>query len=112
MSISVRPMTKEDLAKMVQEHQELNPERPIRPDIRASLESYAYAGRPLGDFLTAVVENNLFEALSRADSYNRATIFQIMEYIATRLPISCWGSPERVREHLESFRSKSEGGEG
>lgn len=106
MSIQIREATREDLDQMIAEHRTLNPDLPIRSDIKAALELYAFDGYPLGDFLTAVVENDLFEAIGRADSYNRATIWQICSFIWNELPSTCWGNPEKVKAHLESFREQ------
>lgn len=103
MTIEIKEMTPEDLKQMVAEHKALNPDLHVRPDIKSALEAYAYRGHPLGGFLTAVVENNLFEALGRADSYNRATIFQITQFIYNELPSTCWGSTEIVKAHYLSF---------
>lgn len=106
MSITIRDMTEDDLKKMMDDHLQLNPERPIRHDIRAALDRYAQEGMLLGDFLTAVVENNLMQALGRADSYNRATIHQICSYIYNELPSTCHGSPEKVAKYYAEFHSE------
>ena len=53
-----------------------------------------------GDFLTAVIENNLTEAMGRADEGNRARLFEIVSWFYNEAPASCWGSPERMREWL------------
>ena len=108
MSVQIREMTMEDLARFIAEDRELNPDRPIREDIKEALDNYASFGRPLGDFLTAVVENDLFEALARADSYNRATIYQICRYVYNELPSTCWGSPEKVEAYYAGFRQEKE----
>lgn len=102
MGIVIEEMTSEKIAEMLAEHKRLNPELPIADHIKAALDRYAYQRLPLGDFLTAVVENNLMEAMGRADSYNRATIYQICSYIYNELPSTCHGSPEKVRAHLAS----------
>ena len=103
MSIQIREMTEEDLERMMARHRELNPDRPIREDIKEALDAYANHGHSLGHFLTAVVENDLMEAMARADSYNRATLFQICSYIWNELPSSCHGSPEEVQAWYASF---------
>lgn len=50
-----------------------------------------------GDFLKAVMENNLMEALGRADKNNRAAIFDICLYVYNEIPHTCHGSPEMVK---------------
>ena len=61
----------------------------IRPDIIESLDEYAKNGRPMGHFLSAVVSNNLFEAVGRADSDNLETLPIICSYIYNKLPYTC-----------------------
>ncbi len=101
--MEIRNMTKEDLNRMVAEHNQLNPDRPVRPDIKAALDRYAEKGIPTGDFLRAVLENNLMEAMGRADSYNRATIHQICAYVYNDMPSTCHGSPTKVEARLARF---------
>lgn len=96
-------MTSEQLEALLAEHKRLNPDLPIRPDIKESLELYLSHGIRPGQFLVAVLENDLFEAMSRADSYNAATIHQIVIYIYNRLPCAAFGSRERVQEWLAHF---------
>jgi hypothetical protein len=54
-----------------------------------------------GSFLTAVIENNLREALGCADEYNRAALFEIVSWWYNEAPSSCWGSPEKAKEWAE-----------
>lgn len=97
-----------ELEAMLAEHKRLNPDYEVREDVKEALTNYAIHGHPLGSFLTAVVENNLFVALSTADSYNRASIFQICQFIYSDLPAACWGSTEIVKNHYARFRAKPE----
>lgn len=106
MNLVIRNMTKEDLDAMMAEHKRLNPDLPIREDIKLALYNYAEKGWGLGGFLTAVVENDLFEAMGKADSYNRATIHQICSYVYNELPGECWGSPETVKKWRAGFKPK------
>jgi predicted nucleotidyltransferase len=73
----------------------------IRPDIKESLDRYVSHGIPTGSFLEAVLENNLMEAMGRADSFNRAALYDICSYIYTKLPSVCHGSPQKVKAWLE-----------
>lgn len=54
-------------------------------------------GQATGDFLTAVMENNLTEACCRADSINRHALFEIVGVLYDYTPAGCWGSPEKVK---------------
>jgi len=71
------------------------PERTIN-----ALKRYVADKIPTGDFLRAVLENNLTEAFARADSENREALWGIVEYVYNELPFNCWGSPEKVSEWL------------
>lgn len=97
MSIEIKTMTEDDLKEMISEHNQLNPDIPIREDVKESLTNWAVKGWVPGGFLLAVLENNLMEAMGRADSYNRATIFQICTFIYNELPHDCHGNPEKVQ---------------
>lgn len=104
----IRELKPGELEAMMQEHRRLNPDLPIRDDVKQALIGYAIRGERLGHFLTYVVENNLFQALGQADSYNRASIYQICHFIYNELPAGCWGSPEIVKKHYARFRSKQD----
>lgn len=72
----------------------------IRPDIRASLDRYAKNGVPVGDFLTAVLANDLMESAGRADDYNRHTLFESCTYVYNEMPSLCHGSREAVAKWI------------
>jgi len=75
-------------------------------DMRDALVRYASTGGPLGHFLTAVVENNLVEAISRADDANGAALGAIVSYCYNELPGGCWGSPEKVKAWREKMETE------
>ncbi len=111
MGVEVRDLKPGELEAMMEEHRRLNPDIPVRADIKEALDNYAMHGWPVGSFLTAVLENDLFEAMGRADSYNRATIHQICSYVFSELPSTCWGNRELVRAHYARFKKdKSDDG--
>lgn len=69
------------------------------PDaLRYGAQQYIEAHHPPGDFLQAVICNNLTEALGRADDGNRARLFEIVQWWHNEAPAACWGSPERMRD--------------
>ena len=55
---------------------------------------------PPGDFLTAVLENNLRESFNQADEENRKALFEIVCHCYNALPFICWGSPGKVKNWL------------
>ncbi len=74
----------------------------IRPGIIESLQRYAEHKTPTGDFLRAVLCNDLREAFARADEGNRKVLFEIVAYCYYELPASSWGSREKVEKWLNS----------
>ena len=72
--------------------------------IREGLDRYACYGVQTGDFLQAVLSNNLMEAIGRADVDSLAAIQPICKYVHNALPGVCHGSPEKVRSHIEKAR--------
>jgi len=72
----------------------------MRPEIKDAIDRYANEHIAPGGFLTAVLENNLSEALGRADEGNLRDIHEIVKYIYWNIPAVCWGSPEKVKRWL------------
>ena len=83
----------------------------IRPDILASLQRYAEQGIPTGDFLRAVLANDLMEACGCADEDNQRTLFHIVAYVYNEMPSICHGSEKRVdcwiKEKREQLRREA-----
>jgi len=50
-----------------------------------------------GHFLTAVLENDLYQAISRADDMNVRALVAYIGYLYNECPHACWGSPEKVK---------------
>jgi len=70
---------------------------------KESLDKYANERVPPGGFLQAVLENNLMEAMGRADEFNRVALFNICKYVYNNLPVDCHGSPEKVKRWLNAL---------
>ncbi len=68
-----------------------------------ALDAYVERGQCPGHFVTAVLENNLFEAVNRADEGNLAALVDIVKYVYNKLPSDCWGSREKVERWLSDF---------
>ncbi len=71
---------------------------PVR--ILDAIWNHAEYHRPCGSFVTAVLENNLMEALGRADGSSKAALFEIVRYVRWEIPGDCHGSVEKVRAWL------------
>lgn len=69
-------------------------------DLVEDLAAYVTQRRPMGSFLTAVLENNLAEAIGRADESSLANLFLIVAHVYNELPSTCWGSSAKVSAWL------------
>lgn len=67
-----------------------------------AINAYVLTGRYVGDFLTAVICNNLSEAVARADDQNLANIRHIVGYFYNKCPGHCWGSKEKMNEWIKN----------
>jgi len=72
----------------------------MREDIKDALKRYAEHKIMTGDFLKAVLENDLQMAFARADEDNVKDMLQIVRYCYNDLPSECWGSKEKVEAWL------------
>lgn len=66
---------------------------------KRSLIRYARDHVSTGDFLRAVLSNDLFMAIGRADMENLAHLPVIVAFIYNHMPCECWGS----RKHYEDW---------
>ena len=55
-----------------------------------------------GQFLAAVLCNDLKEALGRADDINRDRLHDTVSFFYSHAPIGCWGSPENFADWHKS----------
>lgn len=80
----------------------------IAPRIKEALDNYGKHGLPTGDFLRAVLSNDLFTAFRRADPMSTATMAAIVAYITAFLPQGCYGSTAAVDLWLLEHRDARE----
>lgn len=67
-----------------------------------SLKEYVRVGRPAGDFLEAVLSNDLMDAFGRADYICRAEMFEYTKYVYNDMPLSCHGSRKIYNDWCKS----------
>ena len=67
----------------------------MKDSILKALTLHVENGAPCGDFVTAVLANDL-SAVAKADDQNLADIVEIFQYVHNELPANCHGSPEMV----------------
>jgi len=80
----------------------------IPRDTKSGVDQYVDHGVPTGSFLRAVLENDLFEAVAKADYHNKLALAAICEYIYNYTPTTCHGSPEEVAAWLKFHREEQE----
>ncbi len=68
----------------------------IPAHMRVEITAYVETGRPVGHFLTAVLSNDLSEAVARADDENTAALAGWVRFLYNYVPQGCWGSPGAV----------------
>lgn len=68
--------------------------------MRERARDYVERHQPVGHFLTAVLENNLVNAIGAADAENRAAIEDWALWLFNDIPSACWGSRAKVEAWL------------
>lgn len=73
-------------------------------NIKSAIDGYVDHGYPVGDFVYAVLCNNLFEAIARADVESQFALPEICKYIFNLAPAPCWGSKKKVKDWIEVWK--------
>lgn len=81
----------------------------LPPRMMGAIERYVNQGIPPGDFLTAVICNDLFEAVGRADEENMANLPAYVAYFYNEVTGACWGSRERMAAWMGKFKERDDG---
>lgn len=74
--------------------------------MRVALRAYVLEGRRPGDFLTAVICNDLRNAVGRADDENLPLLKIYVQWFYNVAPSSCWGSSYNMLKWCESRRAE------
>ena len=72
--------------------------------LEGPLTRYLEHGLQPGSFLTAVLENNLVEAVGKADAVNKLYLTDIVMFIHNRIPSGSWGHKGVVEEWQEMLK--------
>jgi len=64
------------------------------------LTNYILHGLPPGHFLSAVLANDLIQAMNRADDRSAAGLMALCRFVYYSMPAPSWGSPERVESWI------------
>ena len=68
------------------------------------VERYIEQGIEPGDFLSAIITNNLSEAVRRADDEHIKNIPAYVSYFYNKAPSPCWGSPKKMTAWMRKFK--------
>lgn len=63
--------------------------------LREGVMAYCMQGRPIGHFLSAVMCNDLRDAVARGDDNSLAGLKGLVQFLHNYAPGGCWGSPAR-----------------
>lgn len=77
--------------------------------MHGAIQRYLENGIPPGDFLTAVICNDLTEACSRADDENRHLLFEYVKFFYCYAPTGSWGSKDNFEawmKHCADIRQR------
>ena len=69
-----------------------------------SINLYVEHGAKPGSFLTSVICNDLKLTVMNADDINISNIPAFVEYFYNHTPASCWGSEDKMKAWIESFK--------
>ena len=69
------------------------------------IERYIHEHIQPGDFLSAIITNDLAEAVGRADDENLHNLPAYVAYFYNEAPSTCWGSPNKMRDWLKEGRA-------
>lgn len=75
---------------------------------RKALELWINEGQMPGDFVRSVLENDLRNAVTRADFMNAPRLKGIIDFLNMEAPSPCWGSKEKVETWAQRFAQKEQ----
>jgi len=69
--------------------------------MRSAVERYIENGISPGSFLSAVIANNLSQAVNSADATNIQFLREWVKFFTWEVPASCWGSQTAYLEWMD-----------
>ena len=72
------------------------------PYMESGVRRYIEHGQPVGDFLTALFNNQLQQAVCQADKENLAALRDWVIWLHWKAPTACHGSPEKTKAWMKS----------
>lgn len=77
-----------------------------------TVDKYVSEGIHPGHFIYAVLENDLFGAVSRADANSRRELADIVIYIYNNIPVECYGNRQKVNAWMNKKYREYESAKG
>jgi len=72
----------------------------IPEDMREGMTRYVEERKEPGGFLSAVIRNDLLNAVCRADKHNLLLVKEYAQWFYNVAPAECHGSPEKMKAWL------------
>lgn len=82
---------------------------PIAPAIERALAVYVVHRQVPGDFVYALLRNDLKDAVVRADEFNVINLYNIVIWLTNVVPGRAWGSDVKVLQWLSARTEESNG---
>lgn len=83
----------------IEDDEDMKSEYDNIPDaILLAINNHVLRGQNCGHFVTAVLSNDLIEAVNRADDECCKCLRSIIRYLYNRCPSECWGSKKKMEE--------------
>ena len=80
----------------------------ISPYMVSVIKDYVEHGYDPGSFLSAVICNNLREAVNRADDGNMRNLPAFVIFLCNNTPAGCWGSKRNMEWWIREKRQERE----
>ena len=71
------------------------------------LTRYVESGIPPASFLSAVIRNDLADAVGYADDENMANLPAYVGWLTNEAPANCWGSEELMEAWINNIAERS-----
>lgn len=76
-----------------------------------SIIAYMETGRPVGSFLSAVLNNDLRLAIWNADNNNKHRLFEYVLFFYNHCPVGSWGHENATRDWPKELKKLEEKGD-
>ena len=96
--------------KPVNENADARARQLIPENIVNAMIAYRDSAFPTGDFVQAVIENDLVGAIKHADYMSSMAMEHIVDFIVATFPRACWGSPKAYANWIETRFDGTYGG--